>query len=109
MSESKREFTRVERGSAGRTSRGRRGESRVALALVLTLLLGVASSRAEASRFRYGTLSWAPTSTIDTANDLQTVEFTIRASFRRDYQWGAYYNEQWAQTSASSGTKTFFR
>ena len=108
MRESKREFTRLERGSAGRTSRGRRGESRVALALVLTLLLGVASSRAEASRFRYGTLSWAPTSTIDTANDLQTVEFTIRASFRRDYQWGAYYNEQWAQTSASSGTKTFY-
>ncbi|UPQ99796.1 hypothetical protein HOP50_04g31050 [Chloropicon primus] len=78
------------------------------LALALVFLVGALSGLVGASRFRYGTLSWVPTNTIDSANDLQTVEFTIRASFRRDYEWGSYYNEQWAQTAGSSGTKVFY-
>lgn len=79
-----------------------------ALLLVVVVSLGLLSNTiVDASRFRYGTLSWVPTSTVDVANDLQTVEFTIRTSFRRDYQWGAYFGEQWAQSTVG-GAKVFY-
>ncbi len=82
--------------------------SLMALAVATLAALALLARSADASRFRYGTLSWVPTSTIDTVNNKQEVEFTLRASFRRDFEWGAYYNEQWAQSLEGGAPTTWY-
>ena len=62
-----------------------------ALLALLLACLGLA----EASHFRYGTLSWAPTGKAVADPNTAQVEFTFKAAFRRNYNWGSYFGEQW--------------
>eukprot|EP00899_Mesostigma_viride_P024754 jgi/Mesvir1/5463/Mv15517-RA.1 len=55
------------------------------------LLLACMTQNVAGSHFRYGTISWVP---IDAST--RTVEFTLRAAFRRDYDWGRNFQEQWS-------------
>ena len=72
------------------------GVAAVVLALV-ALLFPVA---VDASHFRYGTLTWKPLKTV--AAGKRDVRFEFRASYRRNYDWGAYYSGvfpvRWAST-----------
>ena len=72
------------------------GVAAVVLALV-ALLFPVA---VDASHFRYGTLTWKPLKTV--AAGKRDVRFEFRASYRRNYDWGAYYSGvfpvRWAWT-----------
>ncbi|KAK3269713.1 hypothetical protein CYMTET_21856 [Cymbomonas tetramitiformis] len=74
--------------------------------LCLVALFGLASG----SRFRYGALFWEPTGNVRgwVYGDQAQVEFTLRAAFRRDYDWGANFGERWAQTSSQHTQKTFY-
>uniref|UniRef100_A0A061RH69 Uncharacterized protein n=1 Tax=Tetraselmis sp. GSL018 TaxID=582737 RepID=A0A061RH69_9CHLO len=60
---------------------------------------------ASGTHFRYGTISWIISqSTRDYYSQLPvdvticnkfTVEFDMKLAFRRDYTWGAFFNESW--------------
>eukprot|EP00239_Pterosperma_sp_CCMP1384_P011772 CAMPEP_0197863746 /NCGR_PEP_ID=MMETSP1438-20131217/41443_1 /TAXON_ID=1461541 /ORGANISM="Pterosperma sp., Strain CCMP1384" /LENGTH=593 /DNA_ID=CAMNT_0043481761 /DNA_START=146 /DNA_END=1924 /DNA_ORIENTATION=+ len=62
---------------------------------ILVLVLGLFISQASGSHFRYGTLSYEPTATFQGSK--QEVEIGFRAAYRRDYSWGSYFQESWAQ------------
>jgi len=91
------------------------------LLLLATLLL--ASNLVSGSHFRYGTISWRPidatdaaaagivSSGTDFANAFETysaaskellrhtVAFEFKAAYRRDYEWGKFFREQWRPDS----------
>eukprot|EP00898_Chlorokybus_atmophyticus_P000927 jgi/Chlat1/1835/Chrsp14S00120 len=71
-----------------------------ALALCVTIALALVQI-ASASHFRYGTISWIPVAGPRSDGSF-TVEFTFRAAFRRNYEWGKWFREQWAVTSTTS-------
>ena len=76
---------------------------RVLAALLVALSTLVAN--AGASHFRYGTLSWEPLQTYDGAK--RNVEFTFKATFRKNYRWGSH-TAQWAQTNSVNSTKVYY-
>ncbi|KAK3237965.1 hypothetical protein CYMTET_51988, partial [Cymbomonas tetramitiformis] len=47
------------------------------------------------THFRYGTIKWT------TTNVENQAEFELKAAFRKDYNWGAFYKEKWRDTSTS--------
>ncbi|GHP03908.1 leucine-zipper-like transcriptional regulator 1 [Pycnococcus provasolii] len=57
-----------------------------------------------ASHFRFGTISWAKTST----GAAGEVEFSMRLAYRRNYNWGSYFGEQWLQTTTDPTTQVFY-
>jgi len=67
---------------------GLRGFAAPALVLLGVVLL---ASTAEASHFRYGTISWRPG-----YPTLNKVEIFFEAAYRRDFEWGKFFREQWA-------------
>eukprot|EP00898_Chlorokybus_atmophyticus_P003940 jgi/Chlat1/4547/Chrsp29S04595 len=86
---------------------------------LLGLLLLAFLQLAAASHFRYGTISWIPLQGPN-ADGSFSVQFTFRAAFRRNYEWGKWFREQWQITSSSTypdpntqlnwhGTETFWR
>eukprot|EP00899_Mesostigma_viride_P026947 jgi/Mesvir1/7437/Mv19218-RA.1 len=66
------------------------------LCLALVVLVAV-TQLASATHFRYGTISWEP-EPADSPDYLgtNTVRFTFQAAFRRDYDWGRYFDEMWS-------------
>eukprot|EP00239_Pterosperma_sp_CCMP1384_P004716 CAMPEP_0197855464 /NCGR_PEP_ID=MMETSP1438-20131217/26697_1 /TAXON_ID=1461541 /ORGANISM="Pterosperma sp., Strain CCMP1384" /LENGTH=1343 /DNA_ID=CAMNT_0043470583 /DNA_START=38 /DNA_END=4069 /DNA_ORIENTATION=+ len=56
------------------------------LSLGLVLLFACTAS---ATHFRYGTVKWVPTGVQNEA------EFELKAAFRKDYNWGAFFKEKW--------------
>lgn len=86
--------------------------------------LSVIINFAEASHFRYGSISWKPSvaslqttdgkvpctregmhlaagATLPTGGCVE-VQFEIRAAFRRDYWWGRFFNEKWAVSTSDN-------
>uniref|UniRef100_A0A7S0WPQ0 Uncharacterized protein n=1 Tax=Pyramimonas obovata TaxID=1411642 RepID=A0A7S0WPQ0_9CHLO len=69
--------------------------------LLLAMLLN-ASNFVQGSHFRYGTMSWRPITSADTASGVtdadairRTVAFDFKAAYRRDYEWGKFFREQY--------------
>jgi len=61
---------------------------------------------ASASHFRYGTLSYIPLEGQTAGDGKQLTQITFKAAFRRDYPWGRFAGEEWAQlTNANSFSK----
>eukprot|EP00898_Chlorokybus_atmophyticus_P000296 jgi/Chlat1/1267/Chrsp115S01666 len=82
------------------------------------LLLGLLQLTA-GSHFRYGTISWTPVGGVNPDQSFD-VEFTFRAAFRRNYEWGKWFREQWQITNSATypdpddqlswhGTENFWR
>ena len=83
------------------------------LATLISLSLILVPDVAVASHFRYATITWKPTGlTRAHVNDVslteEQVEFTLRAAYRRSYQWGASEGITWAQTSTASQDKVYY-
>ena len=75
------------------------GSTSFMLSLVLLLSLGVLQL-ASASHFRYGSIHYWPTSPTN-------VTFKLDFVFRRDYEWGRYFQETWSNETSSSGDPIF--
>ena len=84
-------------GVAG-TGWGRRDSTAAAAAVVVVVAVLCAAGVDGAvpvtahSHFRYGTISWEAGSAANEAI------FTVNAAFRKEYNWGAYFKEQWRDT-----------
>jgi hypothetical protein len=73
--------------------------SPLGVALVVLTLLPLTSG----SHFRYGALSWQPVvggQRMQSGAPQQNVQVNLLAAYRRDYEWGANFGEQWKQTNA---------
>ncbi|KAK3247765.1 hypothetical protein CYMTET_42744 [Cymbomonas tetramitiformis] len=62
------------------------------------VVLGLCYQDVAGSYFRYGTLNYKPTEEHQQENKAK-IEIELRAAFRRNYQWGKYYEQEWAQTT----------
>jgi len=81
----------------------------VALALTLVAALTL---QTQASHFRYGTIYWEPhddwtTNWRSTRAPEFKVKFHLSLMFRRNFLWGAYFNEQWATPSPTPQTASW--
>ena len=85
------------------------------------------------THFRYGTISWSPRTcftdrsptgrdtgspsgetncvpySLDNDNGGIYVEFLVKLAFRRDYDWGRYFGEQWSAETDGSGRPTNYQ
>ncbi|KAK3287761.1 hypothetical protein CYMTET_4743 [Cymbomonas tetramitiformis] len=59
--------------------------------LLVGLCLVVLPSVVEGSHFRYGTISWRPVNYQE-----NIVEFSFEVAYRRNFEWGKFFREQWA-------------
>lgn len=70
------------------------------LVMLPILLLSSLVDLASASHFRYGSIHYWPTSPTN-------VTFKLDFVFRRDYEWGRYFQEMWSNETSSSGDPIF--
>ena len=79
--------------------------ARAMLVASAALLLGLLGP-AEATHFRYGSIKWEPTAATAadttlaaalTPTSTWSVNFYVSMAFRRNYFWGAYFNEAWRE------------
>jgi len=85
------------------------------LLLLATLLL--ASNLVSGSHFRYGTMSWRPIDATDTQVGQailadpelvrHTVAFEFKAAYRRDYEWGKFFREQYRPPAVGGGDQVW--
>lgn len=69
----------------------------ISSALVAAVLLVAACREADATHFRYGSISWYPGIKARTLNQFEAV-FELQMVYRKDYNWGAYFKTQWRES-----------